>query len=68
MNARAIFDYCFGTSTSSPTRVKKEFPPEAYDYDSPIDKAAVASIQAQANKVLGKQQWTVIERLGDGHQ
>jgi hypothetical protein len=45
---------------------KKELPPEAYSYDEPIEKETVAAIQRKADKALDKQQWTVIERLGDG--
>jgi len=60
MNARALLKFFW------PEPAKKEFPPEAYSYDEPIDKDAVAAIQREADKVLDKQQWTVIERLGDG--
>jgi len=67
MNARAILDSCLPASwRSEPAKPKKQFPAEAYDYAGPIDKEVVAKIQEEANKVLDKQQWTVIERLGDG--
>ena len=66
MNARAILDYFSWRPTSDVKPVKPEFPPQAYAYDGPIDAEVVAKIQQQANVVLEKQQWTVIERLGDG--
>ncbi|QDM32171.1 hypothetical protein FNL55_13115 [Tardiphaga sp. vice352] len=68
MNAQTLLKY-LPWHTSEPGASKpavKEFPPEAYSYDSPITKQAVAGIQQEANKTLDKQQWTVIERLGDG--
>lgn len=40
---------------------KKDFPAEAYSYDSSIDSASIAKIQREADKVLEKQRWTVIE-------
>ncbi|MFT4276497.1 MAG: hypothetical protein QM576_09095 [Rhodopseudomonas sp.] len=55
------------TWTHDAVKPAKDFPPEAYSYDDPIDPAVIARIQAEADKVLDKQQWTVIERLGDGH-
>jgi hypothetical protein len=60
MNAQSLFKFFWREPA------KKEFPPEAYCYDEPIDKDAVAAIQREADKVLDKQEWTVIERLGDG--
>lgn len=67
MNAQALLKYLPWHTEPSPAQpVKKDFPPEAYSYDSPISKEAVAEIQKEANKKLDKQQWTVIERLGDG--
>ena len=65
MNAQALLKY-FQWPDQSSKPVKKEFPPEAYDYEGPIEKSTVAAIQADADKVLTTQEWTVIERLGDG--
>jgi hypothetical protein len=67
MDAQALLSY-FGFSGwhSQPKKKAKDFPPEAYSYDGPIDKDAVAAIQKEANKKLDKQEWTVIERIGDG--
>jgi hypothetical protein len=65
MNARALLDYLPSWHREPAKQAKKEFPPEAYSYDSPIDKAAVTQIQIEANKILDKQSWTVIERIGD---
>ena len=62
MNAQALLKYLPWHTA------KKEFPPEAYSYDSDIDPAEVARIQDEANKVLNQQKWTVIERLGDGRK
>ena len=62
MNAQALLKYLHWPSEPE----KKTFPPEAYSYDEPITKDAVAAIQKEADKTLDKQQWTVIERLGDG--
>jgi len=67
MNARAFFlDYLPHWNREPAKPAKKTFPPEAYSYDSPIDKEVVAQIQIEANKTLEKQSWTVIERIGDG--
>lgn len=69
MNAQAIFKSIFSWNNDQPSAGKsmaRDFPPEAYSYDGPISKEAVAQIQQEANKKLDKQQWTVIERLGDG--
>ena len=60
MNAHALLKYLPWHTA------KKQFPPEAYSYDSDIDKDEVARIQEEANKVLDQQKWTVIETLGDG--
>ena len=60
MNAQALLKYFWHSEP------KKEFPPETYPYESPIKKDGIAAIQKEADKVLGRQQWTVIERLGDG--
>jgi hypothetical protein len=67
MNAQAILSY-FGFSgwNSEPPKKAKEFPPEAYSYDDPIDPEVVAAIQKKANEKLNQQKWTVIERIGDG--
>ena len=62
MNAQALLKFLW----PEPEPEKKTFPPEAYEYGGPIDKDAVAARQQEANKALDKQQWTVIERLGDG--
>jgi hypothetical protein len=67
MNAKALLDYLPAFWRSQPTEPpKKDFPAEAFDYDDRIDAAVVAKIQEEANKVLDTQEWTVIERLGDG--
>ncbi len=60
MNAQALLKFFWREPA------KKKFPPEAYSYDEPIEKDAVAAIQREADKVLDNEQWTVIERLGDG--
>jgi len=67
MNADALLKF-FSWHTTPETKptAKKDFPPEAYSYDSPITKEAIEEIQREADKTLEKQQWTVIERLGDG--
>jgi hypothetical protein len=61
MNAHALLKYLPWHSEPE----KKTFPPEAYSYDG-LDKKALAALQNDADKALDKQQWTVIERLGDG--
>jgi hypothetical protein len=66
MNAQALLKYLPSSWRLEPAKPAKKFPPEAYSYDSSIDKETVANIQKEANKTLDKQQWTVIERLGDG--
>lgn len=66
MNAQALLKYLPSSWRSEPAKSAKQFPPEAYSYDSPIDKEAVGCLQIEANKTLDKQQWTVIERIGDG--
>jgi hypothetical protein len=38
-----------------------DFPPEAYSYDSPVTKEGVARIQREADKILCRQEWTVLE-------
>jgi hypothetical protein len=65
MNAQALLKYWPWHEEPKPTPEPKSFPPEAYSYDSPIEKDAIAAIQREADKVLDKQQWTVIERLGE---
>jgi hypothetical protein len=69
MNAQSILSY-FTTWYQEPEKPKpaKDFPPEAFDYDDRIDPQVVAAIQKEANKKLDQQEWTVIERLGDGEQ
>jgi hypothetical protein len=68
MNAQYLLKFLpWHTEPAKPAKpVEKDFPPEAYSYDSPITKEEVAEIQKEADKKLEKQQWTVIERLGDG--
>lgn len=65
MNAHAILSY-FWRSEPAAQPMKKDFPAEAYSYDDPISKEVIAAIQKEADKKLNMQQWTVIERLGDG--
>lgn len=67
MNAQAILSY-FSLShwRTEPKKPAKDFPAEAYSYDEDIDPRTVAAIQKKADKKLGQQEWTVIERLGDG--
>jgi hypothetical protein len=67
MNAQALLSYLsFSGWHNEPAKKAKHFPPEAYEYDDPIDKDVVAAIQKEANKKLDRQEWTVIERIGDG--
>jgi hypothetical protein len=67
MNAQAILSYfSFSGWRNDPPKKAKDFPPEAYSYDDPIDPKIVAAIQEKANEKLDQQQWTVIERIGDG--
>lgn len=67
MNAQEILKSIFSWNDQPMAKpLAKDFPPEAYSYDGPITKEAVAQIQREANKKLDKQQWTVIEQLGDG--
>jgi hypothetical protein len=67
MNTQALLSYfTLAGWQSEPKKKAKEFPPEAYSYDDPIDKDVVAAIQIEANKKLDVQTWTVIERIGDG--
>ena len=40
---------------------KRSFPPEAYDYGGDISAEAVRRLQEQADKVLGKGEWKVID-------
>lgn len=69
MNAQALLSYFTFSGWQSESKKKaKDFPPEAYSYDDPIDKDVVAAIQAEANKKLEDQDWTVIERIGDDVQ
>jgi hypothetical protein len=69
MNAQALLSYfSFSGWQSEPTKKAKDFPPEAYEYDDPIDRNVVAAFQKEANKKLDLQEWTVIERIGDGVQ
>jgi hypothetical protein len=67
MDAHAILSY-FGFSgwSSEPPKKAKDFPPEAYSYVDEIDPKVVAAIQKKANEKLGQQEWTVIDRIGDG--
>jgi len=58
MNAQALLTH-FKTGHSEPKKQAKDFPPEAYDYGD-IDPAATALIQAEADKKLDKQDWTVM--------
>jgi len=67
MNAQALLSYfSFSGWRTEPTKKAKDFPPEAYSYDD-IDPKLVAAIQEKANEKLDQQEWTVIERLGDGN-
>jgi hypothetical protein len=67
MNAQALLSYfSFSAWQSEPKKKAKDFPPEAYSYDDPIEKDVVAAIQKEADKKLNLQEWTVIERIGDG--
>ena len=67
MNAQALLSYFTFSGWQSESKKKaKDFPPEAYSYDDPIDKDVVAAIQTEANKKLDVQTWTIIERIGDG--
>jgi hypothetical protein len=61
MNAQALLKFLWPEREPA----KKQVPPEAFDYDGEIDPEVVAAHQREANKSLDKQQWTVIERLGD---
>src|SRR5689334_6133574 len=66
MNARAILSYfSFAGWHSEPPKKAKQFPPEAYSYDDPINSEVVAAIQKKANEKLNQQEWSVIERIGD---
>jgi hypothetical protein len=64
MNAQTLLSE-FKAGHSEPKKVERDFPPEAYQYDDPIDPVAVAAIQAEADKKLEKQEWTVIELIED---
>jgi len=64
MNAQTLLSY-FKTGHSEPKKTAKDFPPEAYSYDGPIDKEAVAAIQRDADKKIEKQDWTVTELIED---
>ncbi|PJG50038.1 hypothetical protein CVM73_38545 [Bradyrhizobium forestalis] len=67
MNAQALLSYfSFSGWRTEPTKKAKDFPPEAYSYDDDIDPKIVAAIQKKADEKLDQQEWTVIERLGDG--
>jgi hypothetical protein len=39
----------------------KKFPPEAYAYDSDITEDVVNRVQAEADKVLSKDDWVVVD-------
>jgi len=43
---------------ASPSR---PFPPEAYDYDSDITDEVTKRVQSEADKILRKDKWTVID-------
>lgn len=64
MNAQTLISY-FRTGHTEPKKPAKEFPPEAYAYDGPIDPKAVAAIQSEADKKIESQEWTVIEVIED---
>jgi hypothetical protein len=64
MNAQTLLSY-FKTGHSEPKKPAKDFPPEAYSYDGPIDKDVVAAIQLEADKKIEKQEWTVTELIED---
>jgi hypothetical protein len=37
------------------------FPPEAYTYDSDVTDEATRRVQAEADKILNKENWVVID-------
>jgi hypothetical protein len=47
-----------GAQTAS---VAQTFPPEAYQYEAELKVEIVQTIQARADKVLCKEEWTVID-------
>ncbi|MCX7318743.1 MAG: hypothetical protein NT113_04330 [Hyphomicrobiales bacterium] len=68
MNAQALLSH-FKTGHTQVKKPAKDFPPEAYDYDDPIDPVVVAAIQAESDMKLDKQEWTVVELItDDGHR
>jgi hypothetical protein len=64
MNAQTLLSF-FRTGHSEPKKPAKDFPPEAYSYDSPIDPKAVAAVQREADKKIESQEWTVTEVIED---
>jgi hypothetical protein len=65
MNAQRLLSF-FKTGFTEPKKLAKDFPPEAFDYADQIDPKAVAAIQAESDKKLEKQEWTVVELITDG--
>lgn len=43
----------------------KKFPPEAYAYDSDITDHVVKRVQTEAEKRLSKDEWIVIDGVGE---
>jgi hypothetical protein len=39
----------------------KKFPSEAYAYDSDVSERVVKRVQSQANAILSKEEWVVID-------
>lgn len=62
MNAQALLSY-FRTGHIKAKKPAKDFPPEAYDYDDAIDPIVVTAIQVESDKMLDKQEWTVVELM-----
>lgn len=64
MNAHALISE-FRTGHTTDKKPAKDFPPEAYTYDDRIDPDVVAAIQAESNKKIEQQEWTVIATIED---